>query len=449
MDIYSQYKKEITYLESLHNISDIPWYGQAKHNPDIYKKRLRYFLKILGNPQRKIKNYIHIGGTSGKGSVANYIANILVASGKKTGLFTSPFVTETIEKYKINDHFISCKEFVNIINELKPAIDECATKSPYGVPSYFEICYAIAILFFTQNKCEYVVCEVGLGGEFDATNIVNKSRLSIITHVDYDHTDILGNTLNEIAQTKSKIIKPNSVFMTAENRPAIRKIFKNECSLNNTKFYYINTVAQDVKHIKNKFVFVYKKQKYELNQWGQHQVSNAILAIEAAKELNINNEYIVNGLKNTKTPARFEIVNKRPCIILDVAHNPDKIKTTLDNLGLLNYNKFYLVYASAANKDTESIAKLFANLADQIYITRFFNIERKCASPRVLYKSWVKYNKKDKIKISLDPYIALEKTIKRAKPSDCILIVGSFYLIGELRKKWYSSEKILRTKKVI
>lgn len=449
MKLYDRYKKEIAYVESLANIEKQKNYMSDQQNPEIYIKRLKYFLKLLGNPHKKIKNYIHIGGTSGKGSVANFIHNILVASGKKTGLFTSPFVTETIEKYKINQSLISPSEFIQIVDKLKPAINECAENSRYGLPSYFEVCYTIAVLYFVKNKCQYVVSEVGCGGEFDATNIISRSKLTIITHVDYDHTEMLGNNLSQIATTKSKIIKLKTIFLTSEKRSHIRSIFIKECKKQKAEYNLVKPNILNPIQKSGKFIFDYKDTTYRLYMWGQHQADNAVLAIEAAKKLNVKDKYIKSGIEKTKIPARFEIVKKRPLTIIDVAHNPDKIKTTLDNLGLLNYRKLHIVYASAANKDLDKIAKIISPFVDYLYITKYFVPLRKCADPIVVDKYWKKHNKSIRSKILLDPYKAYELAQKKAKPNDCVLILGSFFLAGELRKNWRDNEKILRTRKVI
>jgi dihydrofolate synthase/folylpolyglutamate synthase len=375
--------------------------------------------------------------------------NILVSDKKKTGLFTSPFVTETIEKYKINNHLISARDFISIVNEIKPAINDCAENSRYGIPSYFEICFAIAMLYFVKNKCQYVVSEVGCGGEFDATNIIKRSKITIITHVDYDHTHILGNTLAKIATTKSKIIKPKTIFLTTEKRSHVRSIFINECKKQNAKYNLVKPNILNPIQKSGKFIFDYKNETYKLNMSGQHQADNAVLAIEAAKKIGIKEASIKKGIEKTKIPARFEIVRKNPTIVIDVAHNPDKIKTTLDNLGLLNYRKLHVVYASAANKDIEKISKIISPFVDYLYVTKYFVSLRKCADPKLIKKYWSKYNKKIKTDMLLDPYKALELAQKKSKSKDCILILGSFFLAGELRKNWRSNEKIIRTRKII
>lgn len=450
MKNYDKYRYNVEFIESLGNIQNQKNYLNKYKNPNIYIKRLKFFLKILKNPHKKIKKYIHIGGTSGKGSVANFIHNILVSSGKKSFLFTSPFLTETIEKYKISNKLISIKEFNIIVeNYIKPALDICAQNSPYGIPSYFEVCFAIAIISYTKNNCEYFVSEVGLGGEYDATNIVKKKILTIITHVDLDHTQILGNSLEKIAKTKSKIISRKSIFLTNEPRASIRRIFKKECKNNKAEFNYIK--SENIKNTfkKNKFNFEYQNEKYQIIVFGNHQISNAVLAIEACKKLNISSNYIKKGLKNTKIAGRFEIINLRPLIVLDVAHNPDKILSMIDNLGFLRYNKLILIYASAADKNTQKITKILAGYTDKLYLTKFLFSQRICANPKKILNYWKKENKKIKTNIALDPYVALKKALKETYKNDLILIAGSFFLVGEIRKKYWDNKKIINLRKNI
>lgn len=448
MNIIEKYKQEVLYLESLGQIDKQKNLMNDQKNPENYLKRAKFLLKLLGNPQRKIKNYIHIGGTSGKGSVSNMVHNIIVASGKKSGLFTQPFLTETIEKYKINDRLISPKSFVKILNKIKPAINKCTTDCKWGLPSYFEICFAIYILYSLEQKCEFFVSEVAMGGEFDMTNAIPRSKITAITHVDYDHTEQLGHTLNKIATTKSKIIKKKGIFITAETRPNILKIFKNECQKQHTQFYKVNVCVNNLQVKKNYQQFEYKKKKYRLKMFGEHQAKNAILAIEIAKRLKVKGEYIKHGLFNTKIPGRFEIVQTRPLVVLDGAHNPDKIRTVVESLGLLNYNKLHLICAFCACKDINKAVKILSQYADHVYITRFFVKERIYADPRKIKRYFQKYNPKLPIDINLDPWQTLDIVLKQSKRNDLVLITGSFFLVGELRKKWFSVAKILRSRKV-
>lgn len=445
---FIKYFKSVKFIESANNViyknSQLSY--KQKRNQNL--KNLQIILDYLGNPEQKIKNYIHIGGTSGKGSVANYIHNIIWKSGKKSGLFTSPFLTESTEKYKINDKLINPNEFAKIVDLIKPALDKLLTDKQQSL-TYFEISFLIAIIYFTNSKCDYFISEVGLGGEFDATNVIQNSKISVITHIDYDHTKELGNSLTKIAQTKSKIIKNNSIFITAEKREFIKNIFKKECIKKNTKYDFIDLQYQNLKPKGEFNNFFYKKVLYKIKHLGNHQIENAILAIEIAKKLKINDKYIKSGICMTKIPGRFEKISSIPFVIMDGAHNEDKISSVIYNLKNIKYKKLHLLYASAANKDYKKIIKKLAPITDFLYATKFTNILRKSANPVEIDKIFHKYNRNIISSISLDSLNSLDKAIYNYNNNDLILICGSFYLVGELRQKWISSKYILENCKII
>jgi len=444
---YTKYFEAVNFIESVNNVYYKNTLISYKNRKTQNLKNLQIILNYLGNPEKKIKNYIHIGGTSGKGSVANFIHKIISKNGKKSGLFTSPFLTETIEKYKINDKLIDPKEFTQIVDKIKPALDKLLIYNNKTL-TYFEISFLIAIIYFTKNKCEYFISEVGLGGEFDATNIIKNTKISIITHIDFDHMKELGNNLTSIAKTKSKIIKTNSLFITLEKRSFIKNIFKKECNLKNTKYFFIDLKYSISKNIKFNS-FIYKNNVYKITLFGNHQIENAILAIEIGKKLNISNKYIQLGLLDTKIPGRFEKISNYPLIILDGAHNEDKIISTINSIKKINYNKLHLVYASAANKDYDKIIKRLANITDYLYATKFNNFLKKSTSPLEISKIFTKYKKNINSFISLDSNYALNQAYNNYKKNDLIVITGSFYLIGELRQNWITSLQILNKRKII
>lgn len=218
----------MSFLQGLNNLPLDGDYLVDKHHADRYIKRMRYFLNLIGNPDKGMK-LIHIAGTSGKGTVTNMVHEILLASGKNVGSFTSPFVTTPIEQIKVGDAYISPDEFADIVEYLKPFIDVAYTEGPYGSPSYFEIFFSIALVYFQRKKCDWVVLEVGLGGRYDATNVIERPSVTAITNIDYDHTELLGKTLRKIASDKAGIIKSGSAFFTTEQRPALLKIFSSIC----------------------------------------------------------------------------------------------------------------------------------------------------------------------------------------------------------------------------
>ncbi|MEK7390891.1 MAG: cyanophycin synthetase [Patescibacteria group bacterium] len=423
MSKFERYYKAVSFLEGLNNLPLQGDYMIDKHHADIYLKRMRYFLELLGNPDRGHK-FIHIAGTSGKGTVTNMIHEILLASGTKVGSFTSPFVATSIEKIKVGDKYISPDEFADIVDYIKPFIDMSYVNGPYGRPSYFEIFLAIALVYFKRQKCDWVILEVGLGGKYDATNVIEKPMITAITNIDYDHTEILGKTLKKIAFDKAGIIKNGSVFFTTEQRGSLMKIFSEIC---------------EAKHVS----------LHQLPRQDSYQNSNKELATVITRHLGINEKHIAQGIKNARLMCRFETIQDKPLVIIDGAHNRAKIKTTVDNLKKNKFKKLYLIVGIAENKDHTSILKQIIPPADCVFFTRFQIKDRKCAHPKELFAKAEKYlKKKASAEIFLDLERAVLHALKKAGPEDLILIVGSFFLAGEARKFWFPEEGILKYRKI-
>lgn len=422
MNKFEKYYKAIDFLEGLSNLPLHGDYMIDKHHADIYIKRMRYFLNLLGNPDKNFK-FIHIAGTSGKGTVTNMVHEILLASGKKVGSFTSPSVTTSIEKIKVKDKYISPDEFTDIVDYLKPFIDKSYINGPYGRVSYFEIFLAIALIYFKRQKCDWVILEVGLGGRYDATNVIKKPIITAITNIDYDHTELLGKTLKKIAYDKAGIIKRGSVFFTTEQRQSLLKIFNEICSEKNVPMHRL------------------------IKQNG-YQKYNKELAAAITRHIEISDKNISEGIKNPRLMCRFEVVQSMPLVVLDGAHNRSKIKTTIGNLKKLKFKKLHLIIGIADKKDCTSILKQIISQSDFISFTRFQNKDRKCAHPKkLLAKSRQYFKKGTRSKIYLDPENALSDALSLAKSDDLILVTGSFFLVGGLRKHWHSENLILRRRK--
>ncbi|MFH1749949.1 MAG: Mur ligase family protein [bacterium] len=421
MNKFEKYYQANDFLEGLFNLRGVTkQYGRAT-NPEIYIRRMKHFLDLIGNPEKNMR-YIHITGTAGKGSVANMLHTTLVQNRENAGLFTSPFATAAIEKIKVGKLYIDPDKFAEIVEKIKPAINQ-AFKNNLG-PSYFEIFLAIAFIYFKQQKCKWVVLEVGAGGKYDATNIIKKPEVAVITNVDYDHMHLLGNTLTKIATDKSGIIKPGCVFWTAEKRPHILKIFEKICQDKKVKFNKIDT-----------------------RQFINYQDLNKELVRNIAREVNISETIIDKGINNTKPlPCRFEKVQTKPQIILDGAHNRSKIKSTIDNVKKLKYRKLFCIVAFAENKKLQDVLEPLLPITDYLYATRFEIKERKCADPNEVLNTAKKTNSKLKTDLFLDPNQALNQAIQKAQKDDLILICGSFYLAGELRKNWYDQNHVLKNR---
>jgi len=221
MKKFYQYYKAVAYLESLPQ-----FFGKVK-NPSFNMRRIRCFLDLLGKPDKNMQ-VIHITGTAGKGSVAHMVHDSIVNSGKRSGLFTSPYSTTQIEEIQVDNLYIDPTRFASIIESIKEPIEEMK-KSVFGTPSIFEVIFAAALLYFKEKDVEWVVLEVGLGGKFDATNIFPKPKITAITNIGLDHTEILGRTLDDVARDKAGIIKKGSAFFTTETSLALQKYFQSVC----------------------------------------------------------------------------------------------------------------------------------------------------------------------------------------------------------------------------
>ena len=429
---FTGYLAAVKYLEDLARLPIARDYlRRGAQNPKIFLERARCLLKLLGDPHRGFK-YLHITGTAGKGSVTAILHNILKLSGKRVGSFYSPFCSTSIEKIKVHDKLIAPGIFTQLVEQMKPAIEQMKT-SAFGRPSYFECFFALALLYFKKTRCQWVVLEVGLGGAFDATNAIKRSEISAITNIGFDHTHILGKTLTKIARDKAGIIKPRSHFFTTETRPRLLKIFKRRCRVLKTHFHKISPLIKpslQPSPLKGEGA---RKSGLQTDQ-------NIILATAIARRLNISGQIIAKAISNTKLPCRFEMIQTKPLVILDGAHNPLKIKNVIHNLKNLTYAKLYIIFACAANKDAKTMIALLKPAADEIVFTQFY-----CDREPDPAAAWARLAAGfSHCQIDRNPQSALNKILKKMSGRDALLVTGSFYLTGGLRKKWVTENEILK-----
>jgi len=401
---------------------------------NLYLKRLQCFLDLINNPEKQVPHYIHITGTSGKGSVALMLSSILKSSGKKTGTLTSPSPDTLQSRIEINGIKISKSEFTKIVKEdIKPALEKYQKVFPHNLPSFYEIITAIALKYFADEKLKWVVLEVGCGGRYDSTNIIPKKDLAIITNIGLDHTEILGKTKVKIAKEKLGIVKKGNTLFTTEEDIKILDIMKKHCVKEKAKIKIINTKHKTLKTN----TFIYKNKKYTLPVLGKHQIKNAILSIESAKYLKIPSKYILQGLKNVKLPMRFEIISKKPLIILDSAHNEDKIKSTVKTYNsLVKKNDLHLLISFSKGKDIKKMVEILSTLNPKtIAITKYQkNNLKQPENPRKISKIFKKILPKIQTKTFSTPKKALKWTRERSSDKNTILITGSTYLAGEIVK---------------
>lgn len=438
----SNYKEAVDFIESLANISASE--GRSEKQAEEHVEKVRDFLRFLGNPENSLK-IIHIAGTSGKGSVAAMLQNILLSARHRAGLYTSPHATTYCERIKAGDKYIGEKDLAELVNFLKNKMDELFISL-----NFFEFTFILAILYFKKMKCDYAVIETGLGGGRDTTNAVQRPIYTIITNIGRDHLDIIGPTLKDVAEEKAGIIKKGAPLLTGERRKNLLKIFVRELH-KITNYELLITNYKELKNIKtdlNGTEFNYKKEHYKLRLLGVHQARNAALAIDCAMDLGLPAEAIKQGLAAVYYPARLEIIKKHPLIIIDGAHNEDKIKASMGFIKILknkNIKKKYLILAAAKNKEIGRAASKLAEYFNKIYLTRFSNPFRKCRN----LSDWLKIiPKKESKKIS---YFHLAKDalldiLPKLRDNDLLMITGSIFLSGELREYWYSEEYILKNR---
>ncbi|MFA6095877.1 MAG: Mur ligase family protein, partial [Candidatus Paceibacterota bacterium] len=357
------------------------------------------------------------------GTVSAMLHATLSASGEKTGLFTSPYVTTMAEEIQVGDLYISPEEFIRIVDGLRPHIAR-AESGPFGAPSSFEILLAVAFIYFKEQGCKWAVLEVGLGGRYDATNVIEGPKATVITNIDYDHTEVLGETLREIARDKAGIIKRGSLFFTSETRPSLLAYFKEACADTGAKFHSIG-----------------RKQEY--------QDRNRLLAGEVSRRLGIADDDIERGLSAAKMPCRFEIMEKTPYVILDGAHNRAKIRNTISNVRGLGYDRLVAIVAIAdTKKDNRAILEPILSIAHSIILTSTQGDERRSVHPNALLPLVNRYKKPGtRVETIDDPRAALERARRLSRATDCILVTGSFFLAGCLRKEWFPESRVLTQRK--
>lgn len=338
-------------------------------------------LERLDNPQNQLK-FIHIAGTNGKGSVGAYIANILVAAGYKVGRYVSPTILEYCERIQVMEGdtcaYITKEAVGEKIEKMQTAV-QAMEEAGEPLPTAFEIETAMAFLEFKDQKCDYVVLEVGLGGIEDATNVIETVELSVLTSISMDHMHILGDTIEEITEKKAGIIKPGVEvvcydYRDYENGGRIQKVIDGACQKQGARCYRADfSKLTEQSFTLEKTCFSYDGVAYETKLLGENQPKNATLAIEVAKVLRdkgvrITDEVIQSGLKGTEWKGRFSVVNQQPLVIVDGAHNEDAAKSLAKTLALyFGEKKVTFVVGIFADKEYEKILRITCPYAEKVY----------------------------------------------------------------------------------
>lgn len=414
----------------------------TKFGINLGLERIKSLLSHLGNPQESLK-FIHVAGTNGKGSTAALLQAILIEAGYKTGLYTSPHLISYTERINVDSRPITKESFAEIMGELKEVYDK-VQKDTGENPTEFEVLTAMAFLYFARCKTDIVVLEVGLGGDLDSTNIIASPEISIITNVSIDHTDHLGATTCLIADKKSGIIKKGCPVITASNDEEVLKVLKDKASALQAPFYQVQeeVLVEYRSESLQEQLFMLKTRiedygMLRLPLLGEHQILNAATAVLAAEILagkgwRITAETIRSGLAAVRWPGRLEVLWKDPLLILDGAHNAAGMEVLSKWLvkNRLKYKKLILVIGMLDDKEREKSVDFIKCLVDRVIVTR-------PCSPRT--EKWsqlaLMFNDSGRtISIVEDIEEAVEIGLKSACPGDMVLVTGSLYLIGDVRK---------------
>lgn len=422
------------YEEAIKYITEVGNFGSNYGLERTYK-----LLEYLSNPEKDLK-FIHIAGTNGKGSTTSMIAEILMGAGYKVGMYTSPFIEEFEERIQINRNNIPKEKLASLMDEVKSAVDK-VIEDGYSHPTEFEIITVLMLLYFKKENIDFGVIEVGLGGTLDSTNVITPV-LQVITSISFDHTNLLGNTLEEIAGEKAGIIKSGIPTVIYPQKAEALKVIENKCSEMNSKLYIANCDNFKFENVVNEDR-PYQLLKYNnevdilLPLLGEHQITNlsvAMTAIEVLNNINITNillDSIVKSIKKVKWKGRLEVLSKNPYVVIDGAHNIQGIETLSRNIKkYFKYENLYLILGILADKDVQEMIKVIAPMAKKIYAVTPNSIRAELAED--LKREIIKYNENCE---AYDDYKEAYLTaINDANENDFVLASGSLYMIGDMRK---------------
>lgn len=425
----------MNYEESLKYIEETHKFGVRLGLDNIGK-----LLELLGNPQENLK-IIHVAGTNGKGSTCSFISSILKEAGYKVGLYTSPFLETFTERIRVNDENIPQEDVARIVSLIKEQIDKMVSEG-YSYPTEFEIVTAMAFYYYNEQKVDYVALEVGLGGRYDATNIIKQSEVSVITSISLDHIGILGDTVEKIAYEKGGIIKDNGTVIVYDQSNEVKNMIKEICKEKNAK--YIEAKFDNIKinqsdihsQVYDCKIMEKEYKELEIKLIGEHQINNSILALNVieylnkTKNLDINEEDIRKGLINTRWPGRIEKIKENPIFIIDGAHNEDGAKSLAKAIeNNFKNKKLTLLIGILEDKDIESVLEILIPKFDKVITTtpdnpRAINCEK-------LKEKISKYMNNVVAKPQIEA--AVKYTLENASKDDIIISAGSLYMIGAVR----------------
>ena len=417
----------MNYQEALEYIHSVCWRGSI---PGL--SRTRELLRRIGDPHKKLK-FVHIAGTNGKGSTASMLSSAFRAAGYKTGLYTSPYIIRFNERMQINGEMIPDEELSQITEMVKPFADTMEDR-----PTEFELVTVIAMEYFARNHCDIVILEVGMGGEFDSTNVIDCPEASVIVNIGLDHTGVLGETLEEIAQAKAGIIKGGDVVLY-RSIPSVEQVFEDKCRetgacLHRADFDSIRLHDQG---FWGQCFDCGGREKLELPLLGEHQRRNTAVVLATVDVLrqkgwSISEEQLRQGLKTVSWPGRFELLRREPVFFADGGHNPQCMEALAENIRSYLPNRALTALVGVmADKD---YMDLFAQVAP--YISRFVTVtpdNPRALPAQELAEALSIFGKPVTVCQSVEE--GVRTAIAQTSQQEAVVAFGSLYMLGTIRQE--------------
>jgi len=404
-------------------------------------ERMRAFLRELGDPQERYPT-VHVGGTSGKGSTSLMIAAALEASGRRTGLHTKPHLTSPVERARVDGANVAPERFAQLLASMMPAIERVAAR--HGRPSYYETLLALAFTHFWEERVDVAVIEVGLGGALDGTNVLQRPQVCVITTVGFDHTDVLGDTLEEIAAEKAGIAKPGVPLVVGVERPEPLAVIAARAAGAGAPLFLVDDFARVLERPQREPdagqtfavatpLATYELQTAALGAFQRRNAATAIAALERLREgLRPGVAAVEAGFARLDVPGRMEVVPGNPAIVFDIAHNAEKAERFVAALRERFPNRpFRFVVAIGASKDAREIVRTFAGVASHFAFTRFETVGRVAADPEDLARIGASLGVESEAEAN--PRTAFAKALREASPEGVVVVTGSTFVVAELR----------------
>jgi dihydrofolate synthase/folylpolyglutamate synthase len=430
---YSQAEK---YLNSFVNYEQIPGISYAQ--PGYSLRHVEELLNRMGNPQLAAST-IHIAGTKGKGSVAAMIAQVLSSSGYNTGLYTSPHFHTLRERISVDGSLISEAEFAAAMAEVNPFIESMKQDTSFRQLTYFEALTALAFAYFRKKRVDFQVLEVGLGGRLDATNVVANPAVCIITSISLDHTQILGNSLEEIAREKAGIIKSGCWVVISPQPEEAASVISDICREREAK---VVQVGKDISWHKiggdlhqQSLVIEGRTGKYQVSipLLGDFQLENAAAVVAALEILAstgfaISADDIAQGFAQVKWPGRFQILQQHPTVLVDGAHNVASMKMLVNNIkAYFTHKRIFLVFGTSCDKDIPGIINELVPLPSQVIVTKASH--SRAAPLLTLAAEFSKRGIEPETKKTVTE--AISRALSLAGRTDIICVTGSLFVVAE------------------